>query len=60
MRLGGGSACSRPLGGKLYFEQISNVAITFKLRAFTENPVPIAAAGSLNLIFSIIVGTTCN
>jgi len=51
---------SGPWAAKLYFEQVSNVAVTFKLRAFTDMPAIITAVGSLNLIFSIIVGAGCN
>jgi Na+/melibiose symporter-like transporter len=49
-----------PWAAMFYFEQISNVAITFKLREFVSAPVVITAVGSFNLIFNIFVGATCN
>ena len=51
---------SGPWAAKLYFEQISSVAVTFKLRAFTDLPALITAVGSFNLVFSIFVGASCN
>ncbi|HUG12082.1 MAG TPA: MFS transporter [Opitutaceae bacterium] len=51
---------SGPWAAKLYFEQISNVAITFKLREFTSTPAIITAVGSFNLVFNILVGASCN
>ena len=51
---------SVPWSAKLYFEQISNVAITFKLHEFTTVPAVITAVGSFNLVFNIFVGASCN
>ncbi|MCF3648417.1 MFS transporter [Synoicihabitans lomoniglobus] len=51
---------SGPWAAKLYFEQISQVAITFKLSEFTNVPALITAVGSFNLLFNIFVGATCN
>lgn len=51
---------SVPWSAKLYFEQISQVAITFKLREFTAVPAVITLVGSFNLLFNIFVGATCN
>lgn len=49
-----------PWAAKLFFEQISNVAITFKLREFISTPFIITLVGSFNLLFNIFVGATCN
>src|SRR5690606_30457129 len=51
---------SLPWAAVLYFEQISNNAITFKLREFVETPVLITLIASFNLLFNIFVGATCN
>ncbi len=49
-----------PWAAKLFFEQISNVALTFKLREFVSAPHLITLVGSFNLLFNIFVGATCN
>lgn len=49
-----------PWGSMVLFEQISNVAITFKLREFVSTPALITLIGSFNLVFNILVGASCN
>lgn len=49
-----------PWSSMLYFEQISNVAVTFTLRELGTAPVVITAVGSFNLLFNIFVNATCN
>lgn len=49
-----------PWGSMVLFEQISTVAITFKLREFISAPVLITLIGSFNLVFNILVGASCN
>lgn len=50
---------SLPWASMLYFEMLSNVAVTFKVREFVSVPLLITMIGSLNLIFSVVVGSTC-
>ncbi|HUG10303.1 MAG TPA: MFS transporter [Opitutaceae bacterium] len=49
-----------PWAAKLFFEQISTIAITFKLREFVSAPLIITLVASFNLMFNIFVGATCN
>lgn len=51
---------SLPWASMVYFDLISNVAITFKLREFISVPVLLTLVGSFNLLFNIAVGATCN
>jgi MFS family permease len=49
-----------PWASMLYLEQLSIVAMGFKLREFISTPVLITLIGSFNLIFNILVGAGCN
>lgn len=49
-----------PWSAMIYIEQLSNVAITFKLREFVSAPLLITLLGSFNLLFNVFVGATCN
>ncbi len=51
---------SLPWASMVYFDLISNVAITFKLREFISVPVLLTLVGSFNQLFNIAVGATCN
>lgn len=51
---------SLPWASMLYFEQISNVAITFKAREHVSVPVLLTMIGSLNLFFNVFVGSACS
>ncbi len=50
---------SLPWAAMNYFEQISNVALMFKLHEFVTVPVVLTLAGSLNQVFNIVVGAFC-
>ncbi len=51
---------SLPWASMVYFDLISNVAMTFKLREFVAVPLLLTLVGSFNQIFNIAVGATCN
>lgn len=47
-------------GVATYIEQISNIAITFKLRPLVEAPIWITLITSFNVIFNVLVGASIN
>lgn len=49
-----------PWASMVYFEHLSSVALTFKVREFVSTPVIITLIGSFNLLFNIGVGAGCN
>lgn len=51
---------SLPWASIVYFDLISNVAITFKLREFIRVPLLLTLVGSFNVFFNIVVGASCN
>jgi MFS family permease len=51
---------SLPWASMVYFDLISNVAITFKLREFISVPILLTLVGSFNVLFNIAVGASCN
>lgn len=51
---------SLPWASMVYFDMISNVAITFKLREFISVPLLLTLVGSFNVLFNIVVGASCN
>ncbi len=51
---------SLPWASMVYFDLISGVAITFKLREFISVPILLTLVGSFNGVFNIVIGATCN
>ncbi|HRE80657.1 MAG TPA: MFS transporter [Opitutaceae bacterium] len=54
------AAMSLPWASIVYFDLISNVAITFKLREFIRVPLLLTLVGSFNLLFNVLMGASCN